>query len=159
MARIASPDGPSFRLALGQRLTGTMAAMASSRGWLISQANLRRLLGLLWLADGLFLLEPRMLTQGGPILSPIVDGQPALVHHNLAAIARFTAANPSLVAVAAASVQIEIGILLLLGKYIRPILVASIIWSAVVWLAGEGLDGLLTGQAGILTGAPGPVIF
>ena len=124
-----------------------------------SAASLRQLLGLLWLADGLLLLQPLMLTRGASLLVPITAGQPQPLYDAFTSIARFTTENAGPVDVAVAVIQIEIGLLLVAGKYVNQMLTVSILWSVIVWYGGEGLGGLLTGRAGILTGAPGPVIF
>jgi len=58
-----------------------------------------------------------------------------------------------------AAVQIVIGVLLISGLWVRWTILASIVWALVVWYGGEGMSMLLTGQAGILTGAPGAVLL
>lgn len=57
------------------------------------------------------------------------------------------------------SIQVAIGLLLITGKYTKAVIIFSVIWSVAVWWIGEGFGSLFTGQASLLTGAPGAVIL
>ena len=94
--------------------------MSRQYSWLISRNHLRQLLGLLWLADSILLLQPRMLTSGvaAAVLAPETLGQPGIFAANLRAVAHLTALNANLVDVTAATVQVEIGILLISGRWV-----------------------------------------
>jgi hypothetical protein len=55
--------------------------------------------------------------------------------------------------------QLAIGVGLLVRCTVKPAIVASVIWSLLVWWIGEGFGGILTGTASLVTGAPGAVIL
>jgi hypothetical protein len=93
------------------------------------------------------------------VMVPIINNQPAPIAASLHWIVAVTTQNLTLVNLLIAVVQIAIGILLLTGFRVRATVIASIIWALVVWYGGEGLSMLLTGQASILTGAPGAVLL
>jgi hypothetical protein len=128
---------------------------------LLSKQLLRRILGALWLIDGLLQLQPQMFTMNmvNGVMLPIVESQPAPIAASLHWIIAVTTQNLVLINLLIAIVQIVLGILLLAGLWVRGTVIASIIWALIVWYAGEGMSMLLTGQAGILTGAPGAVLL
>jgi len=119
-------------------------------------------LGALWLLDGLLQAQPLMVTRFvGGFLVPLVQGQPpALVTLMRAGIALWSL-NPVLANVGATWLQIGIGLALLLGgqsRWRRVGLWVSVGWSAVVWIWGEGLGGVLVGGSW-LGGSPGSVLL
>lgn len=128
---------------------------------LLTQKRLRQLLGILWLIDGLLQLQPQMFTMNmvNGVMVPTMDSQPVPVAASLQWIISVTTHNLILVNLLIAIVQILIGILLISGLWVRGTIIASIVWALVVWYGGEGMSMLLTGQAGILTGAPGAVLL
>ncbi len=128
---------------------------------LFTQKLLRRVLGVLWLVDGLFQLQPQMFTLKlvNSVMMPAMMGQPGPIADNLFWIMTLTAQHVLLINSLIAVAQIAIGILLLWGRWAQGVVIASIGWSLLVWYAGEGFGMLLTGQASILTGAPGAVIL
>ena len=131
---------------------------------LISRKRLTQILGLLWLIDGLLQIQPQMWTMNmvNGIMKPMLAGQPAGIEGSLQLIVRLTTQNLVLVNLLICVVQILIGLTLLIGrgdKVIKFTLIASIVWSFIVWYGGEGMSMLLTGQASALTGAPGAVLL
>lgn len=128
---------------------------------LFSMKRLRQLLGVLWLIDGLLQLQPQMFTMNmvNGVMSPIVDGQPGFVGSNLQWIINIVTNNLVLVNLIIAIAQIVLGILLIIGVWVRGTIIASIVWSLIVWYAGEGMSMLFTGQGSLLTGAPGAVLL
>jgi hypothetical protein len=128
---------------------------------LLSKQLLRWILGALWLIDGLLQLQPQMFTMNmvNGVMVPTVQNQPAPVAASLHWIIAVTTQNLILINLLIAVVQIMLGILLLTGLWVRGTIIASIVWALIVWYAGEGMSMLLTGQAGILTGAPGAVLL
>lgn len=126
-----------------------------------SSTSLRRILGLLWLIDGLLQLQPQMFTLKlvNSIMVPATMSQPGPLADNLSWVALLVAQHVVLVNSLIAAVQIAIGILLLSGRWVKGAVIASIVWALLVWYAGEGAGMLLTGQASVLTGAPGAVLL
>jgi hypothetical protein len=128
---------------------------------LLTQKRLRQLLGVLWLIDGLLQLQPQMFTMNmvNGVMVPTVHNQPAPIAASLQWIIAVTTHNLVLVNLLIAVVQVTIGILLISGQWVRGTVIASIVWALIVWYGGEGMSMLLTGQASILTGAPGAVLL
>jgi len=128
---------------------------------LLSERRLRRILGVIWVVDGLLQLQPHMFGMNmiNGIMGPMINSQPGLIARNLAWITSVTQQNLFFVNVLVASVQISIGVLLVTGYWVRQAIVGSALWALVVWYGGEGMSMLLTGQGGILTGAPGAVLL
>jgi hypothetical protein len=128
---------------------------------LLSVSQLQQILGAIWLIDGVLQLQPVMftsyLTTG--LMEPLTQGQPAPIAAALQAVIQVTQSNLIVANATIAIVQLMLGILLFGGWFVRPALVASMVWSLTVWFGGEGLGMLLTGQASALTGAPGAVLL
>jgi hypothetical protein len=70
-----------------------------------------------------------------------------------------TAAHPFAWNLLFAAIQVLIGVGLLVPRTARLALIASIAWALGVWYLGEGLSGLASGHASILTGAPGSALL
>ncbi len=128
---------------------------------LLSMKRLRQVLGVLWLIDGLLQLQPQMFTMNmvNGVMAPIVQGQPGFIETNLQWIVNVVTNNLTLINILIAVVQVAIGVLLITGLWVRPTVIASIIWAIIVWYGGEGMSLLLTGQGSVLTGAPGAVLL
>lgn len=119
------------------------------------------LLGLVWIADGLLQCQPSMFGRGlvTGVLLPTAKGNPGPVAGSITAMAQFLEPHIAAWDAVFAATQLAIGAGLLMRRTLRPALVASFAWSALVWWFAEGLGGLLTGAASPLTGAPGAVFL
>jgi hypothetical protein len=130
---------------------------------LLSRKALQRILGVLWLIDGLLQLQPQMFTMNmvNGIMKPMLQGQPGLFEPSLQFIVSQTTLHLTEVNLLIATVQVLLGLgfLFLSGAWVKWLVFASIVWSFIVWYGGEGMSMLLTGQASILTGAPGAVLL
>jgi hypothetical protein len=130
---------------------------------LLSRKALQRVLGVLWLIDGLLQLQPQMFTMNmvNGIMKPMLQGQPGLIEPSLQFIVNQTTLHLIEVNLLIAVVQILLGLgfLFLSDRWVFELVVASIIWAFVVWYGGEGMSMLLTGQSSILSGAPGAVLL
>ncbi len=128
---------------------------------LLSLKRLRQVLGVLWLIDGLLQLQPEMFSMNmiNGVMKPMLEGQPGLIESNLQWIVNVVTSNLTFMNILIAVVQIAIGVLLITGLWVRATVIASMIWALIVWYGGEGLSMLLTGQASVLTGAPGAVML
>jgi hypothetical protein len=93
------------------------------------------------------------------VIDPVAAGQPAFVAGPVHWAANLIAAHPVAWDVPFAVVQLLIGAGLLFPRTVRPAIIASIPWSLAVWFFGEGLSGLASGHASLLTGAPGAVLL
>ncbi len=128
---------------------------------ILSDTFLRLLIGGLWFLDGLLQLQPGMFTMDmvNGIMYSTLGGQPAPIAASLKWIILFTSEHLIVVNLSIALIQLAIGLCLLSGRFVKPAIIVSILWAVAVWYAGEGLSLLLTGQASVLTGAPGAVIL
>lgn len=128
---------------------------------LLSMKRLRQVLGVLWLIDGLLQVQPQMFTMNmiNGVMKPMLEGQPGFLESNLQWIVNVVTSNLISMNILIAVVQIVIGVLLITGLWVRATVIVSMIWALIVWYGGEGLSMLLTGQAGVLTGAPGSVLL
>jgi hypothetical protein len=138
--------------ALGTRLTQRRR---------VTRRDLRVALGLLWLLDGLLQAQPFMFTGGfaTQVIAPVGTGQPGLVSGPVHWAATLIAASPVAWNAAAAGIQLALGVGLLVPRTARLSLAASIGWAIGVWYVGEGLSGLASGHASLLTGAPGSALL
>jgi hypothetical protein len=127
----------------------------------ITRRHLQIALGLLWLLDGALQLQPFMLGTGfaRQVIAPAGDGQPDFVAAPVHWAANVIAAHPVAWDVPFAGAQLLIGLGLLVPRTARLALVASLPWALGVWFFGEGLSGLASGHASLLTGAPGAALL
>lgn len=130
---------------------------------LLSRKTLQRILGVLWLIDGLLQLQPQMFTMNmvNGIMKPMLQGQPGLFEPSLQFIVTQTTLHLTAVNLLIAIVQILLGLgfLFLTGDWVKWLVFTSIVWAFIVWYGGEGMNMLLTGTASILSGAPGAVLL
>ena len=126
-----------------------------------ARRGIRITLGLLWILDGLLQFQPALLTRrfAVQVAAPAGAGQPTLVSGPLEATAQLLGRQPVLASVGVGLVQLALGAAVLHPKWARPALAASVAWALCVWYLGEGLGGLLGGQADLLTGAPGAALL
>lgn len=127
-----------------------------------TRLNLQRALGALWVIDGLLQAQPYMFSDdfARDVINPAGDHQPAAiawaVHHSASLIGH----APWLTNAAFAGIQLALGIGLLAARRHRARwLAASVVWALGVWTLGEGLGGIASGTASILTGAPGAALL
>ena len=122
----------------------------------MSRRHLQIALGLLWLLDGALQLQPFMLGIGfaRQVIDPVAAEQPGFVAVPVHWAANLIVAHPIAWDLPFAAVQLLIGLGLLLPRTIKLALAGSILWSLGVWFFGEGLSGLASGHASLLTGAP-----
>jgi hypothetical protein len=120
----------------------------------------RRALAALWAFDGLLQLLPRMFAMAmvASVLRPPTVGEPTWLAHLTQAVLVLGTDHLIAFNVGLAAVQIGLGVALWTrgGEATWPGW-ASLAWCAVVWVFGEAFGGLLTGQASLVTGAPGSV--
>lgn len=130
---------------------------------LLSRKLLQRILGVLWLIDGLLQLQPLMFTGNmiNGIMRPMLVGQPGLFEPSLQFIVNQTTIHLVEVNLVIAGVQILLGLgfLLLPDRWLKVVVLGSIVWALIVWYGGEGMSMLFTGTASILSGAPGAVLL
>jgi hypothetical protein len=138
-----------------------MHAISLSHSVRITRRHLQVALGLLWLLDGALQLQPFMLGTGfaTQVIAPTAAGQPHFVAGPVLWGAKLIAAHPVALDVPFAAAQLLIGLGLLFPRSARLALAVSIPWALGVWFLGEGLSGLASGHASLLTGAPGSALL
>lgn len=122
---------------------------------------LQRILGVIWLVDGVLQFKPAMLGVGfvrNDVL-PLSRQQPAWLHHLIMFEAHLMLLHPILADAGVGMIQIAIGTALLTNRWIRLALAASAIWALSVWVFGEGLGQLLTNTTWLGNGAPGAALL
>jgi hypothetical protein len=127
---------------------------------LLSQQRLRQILGALWLIDGLLQLQQMFtpyMVYG--VIMPALQDQPAPVVASMQWMVGVTQPNLLLLNLLVAGVELVIGLSLLLRRWVRVSLIASVMWALIAWCSVEGLGLLLTGRASLLTGAPGAFLL
>ena len=146
-ARLAA-EFPFPRLAL---------AVAHAR---VTRRGLQIALGLFWVLDGGLQFQPFMLRASfaREVLAPVGVGQPHWVAGPVHWAAGTVAAHPVAWDVPFASIQVLLGLGILVPRTARLALAASVPWSIGAWYFGEGLSGLAGGNGSIISGAPGSVL-
>jgi hypothetical protein len=130
---------------------------------LLSRKALQRVLGLLWLIDGLLQLQPQMFTMNmvNGVMKPMLTGQPGFLEPGLQFVVNQTTQHLTAVNLLIAIVQILLGLgfFLLPDRALKYLVFTSFIWALIVWFGGEGFSMLLTGTGSVLSGAPGAVLL
>ena len=123
--------------------------------------SLQAALGVIWLLDGALQFQPYMLGKGfgQQVISPAGDGQPGFVAAAVHWAAGLIAANPLAWDIPFALIQLLLGLGMLCPRTAKAALAASLPWVLGVWYFGEGLGGITSGNASLLTGAPGAVLL
>lgn len=128
---------------------------------ILSRSKITKILGILWLIDGLLQLQHQMFTSSftSNVIDLAAQGQPKFVVFPVHLFVRFFLTNPILFNGISAAAQLIIGVLILNKKYSRIGLIASILWGLFVWAIGESYSSLFNGHALIMMGAPGAVFI
>jgi hypothetical protein len=127
----------------------------------VSKRGIQIALGSLWLLDGALQLQHQMFSSAfaSQVIAPAGQGQPIAVYGPINFEIHVLLMHPAIFNALFALIQLAIGVLILNKRTIKLGLVASIVWGLGVWYMGEGLGGLLSGHALLLTGAPGAALI
>jgi hypothetical protein len=127
----------------------------------VTRRGLQIALGLIWLLDGGLQFQPFMMRTSfaRDVIAPLGNGQPHFVAGPIHWAANLIAVHPVAWDLPFATVQVLIGLGLLVPRTAKLALAASLPWTLAVWYFGEGLSGLAGGHASLLTGAPGAVVL
>ncbi len=105
-------------------------------------------LGVLWCADGLLKLQPYFFHHfASGVIDPSAIGQPAVIGDPITWVGSLVQAHQGIFTVLAALTESAIGVGLLMRRTVKPALLVSFPWALNIWLTGEGLGGLFTGNA------------
>lgn len=127
----------------------------------ITRRHIQVALGLSWLLDGALQAQPFMFTRGfaTQVIAGVGEGQPGFVSAPVHWASTVIAAHPVAWNVPFAAIQLLLAVGLLVPRTARVALGASIAWALGVWYLGEGLGGLASGHASLITGAPGSALI
>jgi hypothetical protein len=144
---------------LSDRTASPSTTIAGGRG--ITCRQLQVGLGLLWLLDAALQSQAFMFTRGFAmqVIAPVAQGQPGFVSTPIEWASTVIAADPVAWNLVFAGTQFLLGIGLLVPRTARLTLVGSIAWALGVWYLGEGLSGLASGHASLISGAPGSALL
>jgi hypothetical protein len=132
-----------------------------TRGHRITRRHVQIALGLFWLLDAALQAQPFMFTRGfaTQVIAGVGEGQPGFVSAPVHWASTVIAAHPVAWNMPFAAIQLLLGVGLLVPRTARVALGASIAWALGVWYLGEGLGGLASGHASLITGAPGSALI
>jgi hypothetical protein len=128
--------------------------------WGVTQRTIQIALGLFWILDAALQYQPRMWGHEfvSQMITPMAAGQPAPVAWVINTVAHLIRPDPGVWNFLFATLQLAIGVGLLVRRTVKPALVAMFAWALGVWWVGEGLGQLLTAHTSPLSGAPGAVL-
>ena len=127
----------------------------------VTRRDLQIALGLLWLLDAALQAQPFMFTRAfaTQVIAASAQGQPGFVAEPGQWASSVVAAHPLAWNVPIVAIQLLIGVGLLVPRTARLALAASIAWALGIWYFGEGLAGVASGHASLITGAPGSALL
>ncbi|HZR48159.1 MAG TPA: hypothetical protein VFB06_01445 [Streptosporangiaceae bacterium] len=122
--------------------------------------RLRLALAAIWLLDAALQYQPFMFTRAfGQTLAVSAQGNPHVIAGPVTWSAGIIEHYPAAANAAFATIQLVIAVGIAWRPAVKAALAASVAWSVAVWWLGEGLGGVLTGDASPWDGAPGAVIL
>lgn len=156
MSEIATAGGP----AAWPGRTGGAAPAAGTWSAPDTRRILQLALGAAWLLDAVLQYQSFMFTKAfGQMLAATAPGNPYAVASPISWNARLIEHHGVALNTAFATVQLLLALGIAWRPTVRPALAASVAWAVGVWWLGEGMGGILTGNASPVTGAPGAVIL
>jgi hypothetical protein len=93
------------------------------------------------------------------VILPNALGQPGIIGSPITWIANLIGPHVALFNAFAATLQVLIGLGLLFRPTVKPALMVSFGWAIGIWVTGEGLGMIFTGNANPATGAPGAALL
>jgi hypothetical protein len=115
---------------------------------------LRLALGAVWLTDGLLQWQPGVFRGFLDLIQQSAQNQPAPLQASITWGAGLLAHVPALANGALATVEVLIGLALLLGVRGRQVLIASMLLAFPIWVLGEGLGQVFSGSTTDIGAAP-----
>ncbi len=136
--------------------------MASSMARsVVTRRGLQLALALLWLIAAGLQYQPYMFGTGfrTDVIGGAGAGQPGWVAAGPSFAEHLLAHAPVLLNALFATLQLALGLGLLWRRTVRVALIGSVVWGLAVWYLGEGLGGVASGHADLLTGTPGAAVL
>ena len=143
------------------RTDSTVPARSLAARLHVNQRTLQLALGVLWIIDGLLKFQPKLFNPGlvSTVIRPMAAGQPTVLGASISHMANFLSHEAAMWDVLFGLVEIGIGVGILFRRSLKPALVASFVWGIGIYIFGEGLGMVFTGNTSPLVGAPGAVCF
>ena len=117
-------------------------------------------LAAVWLLDGVLQFQSFMYTGAfGQMIGGTAAGNPGVIARPIGWNATLVEQHLVLLNTVFAAFQLLLGLGIAYRPTVRLALAASVAWSLAVWWLGEGLGGVLSGNASPVNGAPGAVIL
>jgi hypothetical protein len=121
---------------------------------------LQLVLAAIWLLDGLLQYQSFMYTEAfGLMIGETAQGNSGVIARPISWNAALVEHHLVLLNTVFATIQLLLGLGIAYRPTVRVALAASIAWSLGVWWFGEGLGGVLSGDASPVSGAPGAAIL
>jgi len=150
----------SESLAVGGAVAQADARARVRQAVLDPRRKLQLGLGVIWLLDGILQLQPFMFGKGFPqMLAGNAQGNPAFIANPITWSAGFIDHHLAVLNGVFAAIQLALGLGIAWRPTVRLALGASVLWALGVWWVGEGLGGVLAGNASPVSGAPGAVFL
>jgi hypothetical protein len=123
--------------------------------------TLQLVLATIWLLDGILQMQAVFFTRafGTQMIAPGAVGNPSLIARPINWSGQTIAHHAVITNAIFALIQVLLGLGIAWRPTVKLTLAASIVWSLGVWWIGEGLGGVLSGEANPVNGAPGAVIL
>jgi len=142
------------RVRRGERIAATTLPGTDAR------RVLQLILAATWLLDGMLQYQSFMYTKAfGQMIEGTVAGNPGIIARPMSWNAALVEHHLVLLNTVFATIQLLLGLGIAYRPTVRVALAASIAWSLAVWWFGEGLGGVLSGDASPVNGGPGAVIL
>jgi hypothetical protein len=127
----------------------------------LDRRHVRVCLGLLWLLDAALQAQPHLFTADWyrNDLVQSVMGQPSAINRSIYWVVDLITPHAAAWNAAFVVIQAALGLALVLGRFEKAAIVASIPWALGVWWVGEGFGTLPAGFALLAAGSPGPAVY
>ena len=127
----------------GTQLAGTQT---KDENWFIRhlvpiRTIVRILFGLIWVIDGTLKLQPGFVSSFQSLIQSVSTGQPAILHDWFTFWASVTLVNPAMFVYGEATLEVALGIVLILGLFRKIAYVGGFFFSILIWAVGEGFGG------------------
>ncbi len=120
-------------------------------------------LGVLWIVDGVLQLQPQMAFGFGQfVLHSSESSLPSPLAPAMQHLVYLWSGHEVLLNAASGAFQIFIGMALLTlasRRSVKLVAAVSLFWSMGLWIAGEGMGGILSGGSSFITGFPGSALL
>lgn len=127
----------------------------------LSRRKMRFVLGTFWLIAAALQAQTHCFTSDWwrIDLAKSAMAEPASIRHSILWAVSIVAGHPGIWNSLFVAVQAALGVALVLGRFERTAILASVPWALGIWWVGEGFGMLPTGFALFPAGSPGPAVL